>query len=66
LPIRSTRKPADQDADQSFVATILEALKTAGVQQAHKEDKVTFTAIGALGRQSDLRGWGATATAPGR
>lgn len=39
------RKPGDQDADQSFVATILESLKTAGVQQAHKEDKITFTAI---------------------
>ena len=39
------RKPADQDADQSFVATIIESLKAAGVQQAHKDDKITFTSI---------------------
>lgn len=39
------KKPGDQDADQSFVATILETLKIAGVQQAHREDKITFTAI---------------------
>jgi adenine-specific DNA-methyltransferase len=38
-------KPGDQDADQSFVAAILESLKAAGVQQARKEDKITFTAI---------------------
>ncbi len=29
----------------SFVQIILEHIKTAGVQQAHKEDKVTFTSI---------------------
>ena len=28
-----------------FVSMILENLKTAGVQQAHKEDKITFTAL---------------------
>ena len=39
------KKPGDQDADQSFVATILETLRIAGVQQAHKEDKIAFTAI---------------------
>jgi len=39
------KKPGEQDADQSFVSTILESLKAAGVQQAHKEDKITFTAI---------------------
>jgi adenine-specific DNA-methyltransferase len=39
------KMPGDQDADQSFVATMLESLKTAGVQQAHKEDKIAFTAI---------------------
>jgi adenine-specific DNA-methyltransferase len=31
--------------EQSFVAMILENLKTAGVQQAHKEDKINFTSI---------------------
>lgn len=30
---------------RDFVAIILENLKTAGVQQAHKEDKITFTAL---------------------
>ena len=31
--------------DDSFVESILENLKTAGVQQAHKEDKVVFSSI---------------------
>jgi adenine-specific DNA-methyltransferase len=31
--------------EQGFVQMILENLKTAGVQQAHKEDKIAFTAI---------------------
>lgn len=39
------KKPGNQDADQSFVASILESLKIAGVQQAHKEDKIVFTAL---------------------
>jgi adenine-specific DNA-methyltransferase len=30
---------------QSFAEMILENLKTSGVQQAHKEDKITFTAL---------------------
>ena len=30
---------------QSFAQMILENLKTAGVQQAHKEDKISFTAL---------------------
>ena len=33
------------DAEQSFTKMILENLKTAGVQQAHKEDRITFTAL---------------------
>ncbi len=36
---------ADATAEQTFTQTILENLKTAGVQQAHKEDKITFTAL---------------------
>ncbi|MCA9468759.1 MAG: hypothetical protein KC643_25425, partial [Nitrospira sp.] len=32
-------------AKQSFTQMILENLKTAGVQQAHKEDKITFTSL---------------------
>lgn len=39
------KKPGNQDSDQSFVASILESLKTSGVQQAHKEDKIEFTAL---------------------
>src|SRR5581483_5061796 len=30
---------------QSFPQMILENLKTAGVQQAHKDDKITFTSL---------------------
>jgi adenine-specific DNA-methyltransferase len=36
---------ADYSEKQSFPQMILEDLKTAGVQQAHKEDKITFTAL---------------------
>ena len=39
------KKPGNQDSDQSFVTAILEALKLAGVQQAHKEDKIEFSAL---------------------
>lgn len=35
----------DYGANQSFPQMILENLKTAGVQQAHKEDKITFTSL---------------------
>ena len=31
--------------ETNFVSMILENLKTAGVQQAHKEDKITFSAL---------------------
>jgi adenine-specific DNA-methyltransferase len=37
--------PAEYGAKQSFPQMILENLKTAGVQQAHKEDRITFTAL---------------------
>jgi adenine-specific DNA-methyltransferase len=36
---------AEYGAKQSFPQMILENLKTAGVQQAHKADKITFTAL---------------------
>lgn len=39
-------EPSDERAD--FAQMVLEHLKTSGVQQAHKEDKITFTS---------LRGW---------
>jgi adenine-specific DNA-methyltransferase len=35
----------EYSAKQSFAQMILENLKTSGVQQAHKEDKITFTAL---------------------
>ena len=36
---------ADYAAQQSFPQMILDNLKTAGVQQAHQEDRITFTAL---------------------
>jgi adenine-specific DNA-methyltransferase len=36
---------AEYGSKQSFPQMILENLKTAGVQQAHKEDKIAFTAL---------------------
>src|SRR5438128_945537 len=36
---------ADYAAKQTFPQMILENLRTAGVQQAHKEDRITFTAL---------------------
>ena len=36
---------AEFSAKQSFPQMILENLKTAGVQQAHKDNKITFTAL---------------------
>src|ERR1700743_3597992 len=35
----------DETAKQSFPQMILENLKTAGVQQAHKEDRITFVSL---------------------
>jgi len=35
----------EDNAKQSFPQMILENLKTAGVQQAHKEDRITFTSL---------------------
>jgi len=32
-------------AERNFIAIILDTLKTAGVQQAHKDDKIDFTAL---------------------
>ena len=37
--------PARTGDDADFASMILENLKTAGVQQAHKEDKITFSSI---------------------
>jgi adenine-specific DNA-methyltransferase len=42
-PLKKAR--AASESDRSFEQVILENLKTAGVQQAHKEDKVTFSSL---------------------
>jgi adenine-specific DNA-methyltransferase len=34
-----------KDDEQGFVQMVLENLKTSGVQQAHKEDKINFTSV---------------------
>jgi adenine-specific DNA-methyltransferase len=41
----STSLSTSSSAEIDFATIILENLKTAGVQQAHKEDKITFTAL---------------------
>ena len=38
-------RPGDYGTKQSFPQMILDNLKTAGVQQAHKEDRITFTSL---------------------
>ena len=44
--IDAAREESDEyGAKQSFPQMILENLKTAGVQQAHKDDKITFTSL---------------------
>ena len=40
-----TENTAGHGDETNFVSMILENLKTAGVQQAHKEDKITFSAL---------------------
>lgn len=40
-----TENAAGHGDEADFVSMILENLKTAGVQQAHKEDKITFSAL---------------------
>jgi adenine-specific DNA-methyltransferase len=43
---RSAQRSANSHGDeQDFVRMILENLKTSGVQQAHKEDKITFASV---------------------
>jgi adenine-specific DNA-methyltransferase len=37
--------PSDSSDAESFVQMILENLKTAGVQQAHRQDKISFTSL---------------------
>ncbi|MCC7087256.1 MAG: hypothetical protein IT427_19815 [Pirellulales bacterium] len=47
-PLKSTRRAgsvSDRSHVPDFAQIILENLKTAGVQQAHKEDRITFTSL---------------------
>lgn len=37
--------PKEMSGTRNFIDVILENLRTAGVQQAHKDDKITFTSI---------------------
>jgi adenine-specific DNA-methyltransferase len=41
----ATQADSDDGEKQTFAQMILENLKTAGVQQAHKDDKINFTAL---------------------
>ncbi|PIR01268.1 MAG: site-specific DNA-methyltransferase [Nitrospinae bacterium CG11_big_fil_rev_8_21_14_0_20_45_15] len=43
--IDGTAKAQKEEGGQDFASMILENLKTAGVQQAHKEDKINFTSL---------------------
>jgi adenine-specific DNA-methyltransferase len=60
----SGQHDADLRNAQNFVQIILDNLKTSGVQQAHKEDKITFSSLAlwpgryicAEGRYSDVDG----------
>jgi adenine-specific DNA-methyltransferase len=45
LPQKSGTFSGDRSDEADFVQKILESLKAAGVQQAHKEDKITFSSI---------------------
>jgi len=44
-PLQLAESGADYTAKQSFPQLILTSLKAAGVQQAHKEDRISFTTL---------------------
>jgi len=44
-PLKVKEGSSDYGARQSFPQMVLENLKTAGVQQAHKEDRIAFTSL---------------------
>ncbi|KAB2892291.1 MAG: site-specific DNA-methyltransferase [Desulfobulbaceae bacterium] len=44
-PLAEPKADYGYGGERDFVTMILENLKTAGVQQAHKEDKINFTAL---------------------
>ncbi len=45
LPAQATERPPPHGETAQFARMIQEHLKTAGVQQAHKEDRIEFTSI---------------------
>ena len=45
LVLGLSQLPAEVTGTQNFTSTILEHLRNAGVQQAHKEDKIVFTSL---------------------
>jgi adenine-specific DNA-methyltransferase len=45
LAPRAAESPADYSGERGFVQIMLDNLKTAGVQQAHKTDKINFTSL---------------------
>ena len=55
-PARSAaRTPTTTATCRDFDADVLENLRTAGVQQAHKEDRIDFTSLTRLARRLHLR-----------
>jgi adenine-specific DNA-methyltransferase len=42
---RRSRLPYEREGETDFSQIVLEHLRTAGVQQAHKEDRITFTSL---------------------
>jgi len=54
-PLKVKEGSSEYGAKQSFPQMILENLKTAGVQQAHKEDRITFNRPHPLARRPRLR-----------
>ncbi|WP_428278415.1 site-specific DNA-methyltransferase [Candidatus Palauibacter sp.] len=45
LDLAAERPPSDYGERQDFASMILDQLRTAGVQQAHKEDRIDFTSV---------------------
>lgn len=45
IPDELTDGKIDQGSETDFTTVILENLRTAGVQQSHKEDRITFTSL---------------------
>jgi adenine-specific DNA-methyltransferase len=42
---RTSKLPYEREGETDFADIVIEHLRTAGVQQAHKEDRITFTSL---------------------